>query len=58
MYGTTAWSDAWEVTCSGVNPRGTEPQKLGAEPLDNDCHQYEVAQQMRYYEPRVATSQP
>jgi len=57
MYGTTAWSDAWQVTCSDVSPAGTEPQKLGAEHVDNDCHQYEVAQQMRYHEPRVASSQ-
>jgi hypothetical protein len=57
MYGTTAWSDAWQVTCSDVSPAGTEPQKLGAEHVDNDCHQYEVAQQMRYHEPRVANSE-
>jgi len=56
-------------SCSDVDPSGTEPQKLGAqhvpssgarEPLesvDNDCHQYEVAQQMRYHEPRVANSE-
>jgi hypothetical protein len=36
MYGTTAWSDAWQVTCSDVSPAGTEPQKLGAEHVDND----------------------
>jgi hypothetical protein len=29
-------------------------EKLGAEHVDNDCHQYEEAQQMRYHEPRVA----
>jgi hypothetical protein len=57
MYRTTAWSDAWQVTCSDVSPAGTEPQKQGAEPVDNDCHQYEVAQQMRYHEPRLASSQ-
>jgi hypothetical protein len=57
MYGTTAWSDAWQVTCSDVDPSGTKPQKLGAEHLDNDCHQYEVAQHMRNQEPRVASSQ-
>lgn len=57
MYGTAEWSDAWQVTCSDVDPSGTEPQKLGAEHVDNDCHQYEVAQQMRNHEPRVASSQ-
>src|SRR5262249_1754708 len=57
MYGTAEWSDAWQVTCSDVNPSGTQPQKLGAEHVDNDCHQYEVAQQMRYHQPRLASSQ-
>ena len=57
LYGTTAWSDAWQVTCNDVYPEGTEPHKLGAEHVDNDCHQYEVAQQMRYREPRVASSE-
>src|SRR5262249_19601209 len=57
MYGSAEWSDAWQVTCSAVDPSGKEPQKLGAEHVDNDCHQYEVAQQMRYHEPRVASSQ-
>jgi hypothetical protein len=57
LYGTTAWSDAWQVTCSDVDLSGTATQKLGAEHVDNDCHQYEVAQQMRYHEPRLASSQ-
>jgi hypothetical protein len=57
MYGTTAWSDAWQVTCSDVDPAGTKAQKLGAEHVDNDCYQYKVAQQMRDHEPRVASSQ-
>jgi hypothetical protein len=55
MYGTSAWSDAWQVTC-GVDPWGTKPEKLGAEHVDNDRHQYEVALQMRDREPRVAGS--
>ena len=58
MYGTAAWSDAWQVTCSDVDPSGTEPRKLDAEHLDNDCHQYDVALQMRYHEPRLASAQP
>ena len=60
MYGTTAWSDAWQVTCNDADPSETTSQKLGAQQarnLDNDCHQYEVAQQMRNSEPRVASSQ-
>jgi len=57
MYGTTAWSDAWQVTCNDVNPSCTQPQKLGAEHVDNDCHRYDVAQQMRYHESRLASSQ-
>jgi hypothetical protein len=57
LYGTTAWSDAWQVTCSDLDPSGIEPQKLGAQHVDNDCHQYEVAQHMRYHEPRVASSE-
>ena len=57
MYGTAAWSDAWQVPCSERIAAGTEPQKLGAKHLDNDCHRYEVAEQ-RYHEPRVANLQP
>jgi len=57
LYGTTAWSDAWQVTCSDVYPSGTEPEKLGAEHLDKDCYQYQVAQQMRSNQPRVANAQ-
>ena len=57
MYGTTAWSDAWQVTCSDDYPSGTEPEKLGAEHLDQDCYQYQVAQQMRSHEPRIANVQ-
>jgi hypothetical protein len=56
MYGTTAWSDAWQVTCSDVTS-GFEPINNGALHLGNDCHQYDVAQQMRYHEPRLASSQ-
>jgi hypothetical protein len=57
MYGTTAWSDAWQVTCNDVSPAGIEPINKGALDLGNDCHQYEVAQQMRYNEPRLASSE-
>ena len=32
--------------------------QLGDEHLDNACLQYDVAEQMRYREPRVANSQP
>jgi hypothetical protein len=56
MYGTAAWSDGWQLTCDN-DPSGPEPEKLGAEHLNEDCHQYEVAQQMRSREPRVAQTQ-
>jgi len=46
MYGTTAWSDAWQVTCSD-NPAGIQPINNGALDLGNDW----------YHEPRVASSQ-
>ena len=53
MYGTTAWSDAWQVTCNDLDP-AVEPKHPGAEHLINDCAQYEVAQRMRNYQPEVA----
>ena len=56
MYGTTAWSDAWQVTCNDY-PADIQPINNGALDLGNDCHQYDVAQQMRYHEPRLASSQ-
>jgi hypothetical protein len=57
MYGTTAWSDACQLTCSDGYTTSTEPENLGAEDLDKDCYQYQVAQQMRSQEPRLANSQ-
>ena len=56
MYGTTAWSDAWQGTCSDLDPV-VGPKLPGYEHLTNDCAQYEVAQQMRYRQPEVATNQ-
>jgi hypothetical protein len=56
MYGTTAWSDAWQGTCNDLDPV-VGPKLPGYEHLRNDCAQYEVAQQMRYRQPEVATNQ-
>lgn len=57
MYGTTAWSDSWQAECSDVYPSGAEPEKLGTEHPDQDCYQYQVAEQMRSHEPRLANAQ-
>ena len=56
MYGTTAWSDAWQITCNDLDPT-VEPKHPGAEHLNKDCAQYEVAQQMRNYQPEVAVNE-
>ena len=53
MYGTTAWSDAWQITCSDIDP-AAEPKHLGYEHLNNDCAQYLVAQRMHNQQPEVA----
>ena len=53
MYGTTAWCDAWQSTCSDLDPT-VEPKHPGYEHLNNDCAQYEVAVQMRNQQPEVA----
>ncbi len=56
MYGTTAWSDAWQRTCSDLDP-AVEPKYPGAEYLQNDCAQYEVAQRMHYDLPALAANE-
>jgi len=56
MYGTTAWSDAWQRTCNDLDPT-VEPKHPGYEHLNNDCAQYEVAQQMRNRQPEVAANE-
>ena len=56
MYGTTAWSDAWQRTCSDLDPV-VQPKHPGAEHLNNDCAQYEVAQRMHNYQPEVAANE-
>jgi len=53
MYGTTAWSDAWQTTCGDVDP-AVKPERLSYEHLNHDCAQYEVAQRMRNHQPAVA----
>jgi hypothetical protein len=55
MYGTTAWSDAWQRTCGDLDSV-VEPKQPGYEHLNNDCAQYEVAQQMRNQQPEVAAN--
>ena len=56
MYGTTAWSDAWQRTCGDLDPV-VEPKHPGYEHLNHDCAQYEVAQQMRNRQPEVAANE-
>jgi hypothetical protein len=56
MYGTTAWSDGWQTTCSALDPV-VEPKHPGYEHLNNDCAQYEVALQMRNRQPAVAAKE-
>jgi hypothetical protein len=56
MYGTIAWSDAWQRTCSDLDP-AVEPKHPGYEHLNNDCAQYEVALQMRNRQPAVAANE-
>jgi hypothetical protein len=56
MYGTTAWSDAWQRTCSDLDPT-VEPKHPDYEHLNNDCAQYEVAQRMHNYQPEVAANE-
>ena len=55
MYGTTAWSDAWQRTCSDVDP-AVEPKHPGHEHLNIDCAKYEVAQRMHNNQPEVAAN--
>ena len=56
MYGTTAWSDGWQRTCSDLDPT-VEPKHPGYEHLNNDCAQYEVAQRMHNQQPEVAANE-
>ena len=56
MYGTTAWSDGWEMTCNDIDPSDAQPQRVGYQHLDADCQQYLVAQRMRYHQPLLAES--
>ena len=56
MYGTTAWSDAWQRTCGDLDPV-VEPKHPGYEHLNNDCAQYEVALQMRNRQPALAANE-
>jgi hypothetical protein len=56
MYGTTAWSDGWQRTCSDFDPT-VQPKHPDAEHLKNDCGQYEVAQRMRNQQPAVALNE-
>jgi hypothetical protein len=54
MFGTAAWSDAWQMTCSDVYTGNGKPQQVGYEHLNHDCEQYQVAQRMQYHQPEVA----
>lgn len=56
MYGTTARSDAWQRTCSDLDPV-VEPKHPGYEHLNNDCAQYEVALQMRNGQASLAANE-
>jgi hypothetical protein len=56
MYGTTAWSDAWQTTCNDLDP-AVAPKHPDSGHLKNDCAQYEVAQRMRNYQPEVAANE-
>jgi hypothetical protein len=57
MYGTSAWSNAWQTTCGSVDP-GAKPEQLGDQHLNNDCAQYDVAQRLRNnYEPSIAAKE-
>lgn len=57
MFGTTAWSDGWQLTCGQVDLSDAQPKKTGYEHLYNDCRQYEVAQRMRYRQPELASNE-
>jgi len=56
MYGTTAWSDSWKMTCNDVDPTDVQLKSVDHRHLGNDCQQYQVAQQMGSRLPILATS--
>jgi len=56
MYGTTAWSDSWKMTCNDVDPSDIQLRKVDHRHLGNDCQQYQVAQQMGSQLPIFADS--
>ena len=56
MYGTTAWSDSWKVTCNDVDPSDAQLTSVHYRHRDNDCQQYQVAQKMGYHLPILADS--
>jgi len=53
MYGRTAWSDGWQVTCTNRDP-DAEPKSSVNYHVKTDCAQYEVAQRMQYHQPAIA----
>jgi hypothetical protein len=58
MFGTTAWSDGWQLTCGQVDlPDDQQPQKVDYDHLYKDCRQYEVAQRLRYNQPLFAADE-
>jgi hypothetical protein len=56
MYGTTAWSDSWKMTCNDVDPTDVQLKAVDHRHLGNDCQQYQVAQQMGSRLPILAAS--
>ena len=57
MYGTTAWSDSWKITCNDVDLSDTQLTSVDyRQHLGNDCQQYQVAQQMGHQLPILADS--
>jgi hypothetical protein len=57
MFGDTAWSDGWQLTCGQIDLPDGQPQKVGYEHLYNDCRQYDVAQRLRYQQPLFAEAE-
>jgi len=57
MYGTTAWSDSWKITCNDVDLSDVQLKSVDyRQHLGNDCQQYQVAQQMGHQLPILADS--
>ena len=56
MYGTTAWSDSWKMTCNDVDPTDVQLKSVDHRHLGNDCQRYQVAQQMGHQLPILADS--